>query len=235
MSVTPDAAAAPGFAGFRPAAFAFLRGLAAHQTRDWFEAHRADHETEVRAPMAALLVALSAELARRGLPLRGDPQRSAFRIHRDVRFSRDKRPYKTHAGATLTRDGRKMSQGLLYVHVDPEGSFVAAGFHQPAPGELQAIREAIVAAPDMFRGMVDALARAGLDFGPDEDGLRRPPRGFAHVADPDLQAALRRKSFIVRRALPQAALGRPALVATIADVAEAALPLLRFGWAALDD
>jgi len=234
MASAADEMTEAPFRGFRPAAFGFLRGLAEHQTRAWFEANRADYETEVRAPLGALIAALNGELARRGIALRGDAARNIFRIHRDVRFSKDKRPYKTHAGATLTRDGARMSQGLLYLHVDPDGSFVAAGFHRPEPADLQALREAIAAAPDAFRGMMDALARAGLDFGPDEDALQRPPRGFAHVEAADLRDALRRKSFLARRPLTQAALGTPAVVGTIADFAAAALPLLRFGWAALD-
>lgn len=55
------------------------------------------------------------------MPLSGDPKKSVFRIHRDTRFSKDKKPYKTHVSATLTRDGQKMSPGMIYIHIEPEG------------------------------------------------------------------------------------------------------------------
>ena len=86
----------PAFTGFRPAAFAFLRDLAANQSKPWFEANRAVYEREVQGPAMALAKDVAAELARRDLPLTGSAKRSTFRIHRDMRFSKDKTPYKTH-------------------------------------------------------------------------------------------------------------------------------------------
>jgi uncharacterized protein (DUF2461 family) len=109
------------FPGFAAADLAFLTGLAAHNDRDWFTANRAVYDDRLKPTLAALIDALNGALAARDLPLAGDPKRSVFRIHRDVRFSKDKRPYKTHVSATLTRDGQKLSPGLLYVHIEPEG------------------------------------------------------------------------------------------------------------------
>ena len=96
------------FAGFGPGTFTFLADLAANNDRDWFRDHADAYEREVRAPSIAFVTDLGNELADRGLPLRANPKHSLFRIHRDVRFSRDKSPYKTNAGAVLTRDGRKV-------------------------------------------------------------------------------------------------------------------------------
>ncbi len=221
----------PPFTGFGPGAFDFLRGLAAEQDRAWFVAHKDSYEAEIRAPMAALVAALSDELARRRIPLRGDPQRAMFRIQRDVRFSKDKRPYKTHAGATLTRDGGRLSPGLLYIHIDPEGCFAAAGFWQPEPPALAAIRTAIAAKPAAFKRALTALAAQGLTRSEDEEALKRPPRGYEAVEDPELRDALRCRSLTVRRPLVTLDAGLPD---AIADFAEAALPLLKFGWAAID-
>jgi uncharacterized protein (DUF2461 family) len=109
------------FPGFAAADLAFLTGLAARNDRDWFTANRAVYDDRLKPTLAALIDALNGALAARDLPLAGDPKRSVFRIHRDVRFSKDKRPYKTHGSATLTRDGPKLSPGLLYVHIEPEG------------------------------------------------------------------------------------------------------------------
>lgn len=139
------------FAGFGPKALQFFDELALNQDRQWFQQHNAVYEAEVLQPMAALVTALAGELARRGIPLTGDPKRSLFRIHRDVRFSHDKSPYKTHGGAVLTRDGTKTCQGLLYVHISPEGSFTAAGFYHPDAGQLAALRQAIATSPEQFQ------------------------------------------------------------------------------------
>src|ERR1700722_19398746 len=114
------------FAGFRPAAFSFFRGLAKHNDPLWFKPRKAIYDSEVLAPFRALIVALSERLAAAGIPLVGDPDRGMFRIYRDVRFSADKRLYKTHAGAVLTRSGDKRDPGLLYLHLEPGGSMVAA-------------------------------------------------------------------------------------------------------------
>jgi uncharacterized protein (TIGR02453 family) len=225
----------PHFDGFRPAALAFLRDLAGYQDRAWFEAHKDVYEQTVREPLGQLVAALSDELAERRLPLEGDPTRSLFRIQRDIRFSHDKRPYKTHAGATLTRDGQKMSPGLLYVHVDPEGSFAAAGAYQPATEALAAIRRRIVARPAAYRRVLRALASAGLRLDEDEAALKRLPRGFEKVTAEDLSEAVRRKSFIVRTTLAKSALAKPGLPAEIADFAKNASPLLKFIWQALDE
>lgn len=108
------------FPGFAAADLAFLTGLAAHNDRDWFIANRAPYDEGLKPTLAALIVALNAAFEALDLPLAGDPKKSVFRLHRDVRFSKDKRPYKTHVSATLTRDGQKMSPGMLYVHIEPE-------------------------------------------------------------------------------------------------------------------
>ena len=107
------------FAGFSPAAFAFFAGLREHNEPDWFKPRKAVYEAEVVAPFRSLLAALGEALAAAGVPLVGDPVRGLFRIYRDVRFSPDKRLYKTHQGAVLTRSGNKRDPGLLYLHLEP--------------------------------------------------------------------------------------------------------------------
>lgn len=109
------------FSGFAAADLAFLTGLAINNDREWFTAHRAPFDEGLKPTLVALLLALNEALDAKGLPLAGHPKNTVFRIHRDVRFSRDKKPYKTHVSATLTRDGQKMSPGMLYVHIEPEG------------------------------------------------------------------------------------------------------------------
>ena len=102
------------------------------------------YEAEVLAPFRALVAAVGAALGEAGIPLSADPQRSIFRIYRDVRFSPDKRLYKTHAGAVLTRSGGKRDPGLLYLHLEPGESMVAAGFWHPEPQLLARLRRAML-------------------------------------------------------------------------------------------
>ena len=178
---------------------------------------------------------VSAELTRRGLPLEGDPKRSCFRIHRDTRFSNDKTPYKTQSGSVWYRQGSgKDGAGVLYFHLAAEGCFAAAAFYRPEAEVLGAIRERIRVHPDRFQAVQAALAGVALPLDT-SDSLTRMPRGFEDLKDSPVASALRLRSFIVRQDLPLETTTGPALIANIADVAERALPLLRFGWDAVDE
>jgi len=217
------------------AAFEFLRGLAANNEKAWFEANRATYESAVREPVAALVASVTTELTRRGVPLEGDPKRSTFRIHRDVRFSRDKRPYKTHVGSVWYRQGSgKGGAGVLYFHLDPAGCFAAAAFYQPDPEVLDCIRERIRVHPDRFLEVEAALAGAGLTLSR-EDMLTRMPKGFEDLKGAAVEHALRLRSFVVRRPLSARQVGSKGLASAIAGVGADALPLLRFGWDAVDE
>lgn len=224
-----------GFAGFRPAALAFLTELAAHNEKAWFEANRPTYEGEIKAPVADLVADVTTELSRRDLPLEGDPRRSGFRIHRDVRFSRDKSPYKTETGSVWYRQGSgKGGAGVLYFHLAPGGCFAAAGFYAPEPAVLAALREAMRDRPEAFVAMRDALAQDGLGLG-GEDALKRMPRGYEDMRDSPVADALRCRSLVVHRPLGRTNIAAAGLVRTLGAFAEAAMPLLRFGWAAVDE
>ncbi len=217
------------------AAFDFLRGLAANNERAWFEANRSTYETAVKQPVAALVAAVTTELTRRGLPLEGDPKRSAFRINRDVRFSHNKSPYKTNIGVVWYRQGSsKGGPGVLYFHLGPAGCFVGAAFWHPEPDILDSIRERIRVHPNRFAEMEAALAAAGLRV-EDAGRLTRMPKGFEDLKNTPIDPALRLKDFIVRRHLTDKTVQGRALPTKIVDLAEQALPLLRFGWAAVDE
>lgn len=225
----------PGFSGYPPEAFGFLRGLAAENTKAWFEAHRDVYERAVKAPTAALVESVAAAMLARELPLEGDPRRSGYRIHRDVRFSKDKSPYKTQVGVVWYRQGSgKGGAGVVYFHLDPGACFVAAAFYQPEREVLGALREAIRVVPARFLAVEAALAAAGLVL-EDEGSLVRMPRGFEDMVDSPVAPALRRTSLMVRRAVGDAVVQSAALVEAVVAIAADALPLLRFGWAAVDE
>ena len=221
------------FKGFGPKALAFFTALKFHQDKAWFEENRALYQSDVLEPMAALLEDLTEAFAKRRIRLKADPRRSIFRIHRDVRFARDKSPYKTHCGAVMTRSGGKMEQGLLYLHIDPEGCFAAAGFHMPEPAELAKLRQAIAAQPAKFKAVAAALRKSKLAFGT-EGQLSRTPRGFEALKGGPLDGVIRLKSLIVEEPLSKAEIASPKLTEQVVDFALRARPLLEFGWKALD-
>jgi uncharacterized protein (TIGR02453 family) len=221
------------FKGFGPKALPFFKALKFHQTKAWFDENKPLYESDVLAPMVALLDDLTAAFARKKITVKADGKRSIFRIHRDVRFAKDKRPYKTHAGAVMTRSGGKMENGLVYIHIDPEGCFVAAGFHMPDAGDLTKLRKAIARDGKGFAAVEAALKKGKLALGT-ENQLSRIPRGFEALKDGPLDAVIRLKSFIVEEPLPAKLIASSKLVDAIADFAKRAEPLLKFGWKALE-
>ena len=227
-------AGAVRFSGFRPAAFAFFRELRDNNDPAWFKPRKAIYEAEVLAPFRQLIAAVGEALAEAGLPLVGDPARGVFRIYRDVRFSPDKRLYKTHAGAVLTRSGGRRDPGLLYLHVAPDESMVAAGFWHPDPALLTRLRRAVLDDPQGFVAIADRLAAAGCPVSSDER-LSRPPRGFEAAKDSPVAEYVCWKSFTTHAALSDAEMQSPDLVGRILDFARLTLPLLEWGWAAVDD
>ena len=223
-----------GFAGFRPAAFAFFSELRDNNDPAWFKPRKAVYEAEVLAPFRELIAAVGAAVQEAGLPLIGDPQHGIFRIYRDVRFSPDKRLYKTHAGAVLTRSGNKRDPGLLYLHVAPGESMVAAGFWHPEPDLLTRLRRAIFADPDAFLAIADRLVAADYPLTSDER-LSRPPRGFEAAKGTPTGDYICWKSFTTHAPLSDAEMQSDTLVDRIVDFARIARPLLKWGWAVADD
>ena len=222
-----------GFTGFGPKALAFFTALKFHQDKAWFEENRALYQSDVIEPMVALLDDLTEAFAAKKIPLKAEGKRSIFRIHRDVRFARDKTPYKTHCGATLTRFGGKLDQGLIYLHIDPEGCFMAAGFHMLEPAQLAKVRQAIAKRPAKLQAMEKALAKGKLAL-TNEFQISRVPRGFETLKGGPLDGVIRLKSFLVEEPMSEAEIKSPKLTGRIVDFTQRAMPLLAFGWSALD-
>src|SRR3954462_12048683 len=140
------------FSGFRPAAFTFLRSLKKNNDREWFERNRATYEAEVRAPLAALVEEVDVRLATVAPEIVGDPKRSLFRIHRDVRFSSDKSPYKTNAACWFYHGdaGRGVGSATtahggagFYFHMEPGQAFLGGAIWMPPRPTLTVIRDKI--------------------------------------------------------------------------------------------
>ena len=222
------------FNGFGPDALPFFKALAFHQTKEWFDENRATYETQIKAPFGDLVEDLAAAFAKASVPLKGDRKASLFRLNRDIRFSKDKSPYKTHAGAVLTRGGAKNDNGLFYIHVAPDECFVAAGFYHPEPDDLTRLRRAIARAPKDYEKVMKGLDRVGIALR-DDESLTRLPRGFETVTDPKVAAAVMKKSFIGSKPIAAARLAKPALIDDLVAFGKQALPLLQWGWSAVVD
>ncbi len=220
---------------FQPAALTFLRGLKRHNSKPWFEAHRDDYESAVRAPMRALIEDMDVRLARFAPEIMGDPKRSMFRIHRDIRFSNDKSPYKTNAGCWFHhRDGtRSVGQEAegggagFYFHLEPGGCFAAGGLWMPPRPALNKLRDAIAENPGAFRkaAVSPAIQKrfGGLST---ESMLKRMPRGFAE--DHPAASWLRYQSFTLSRELNVAQVTGARLPAILEAEFTAMLPLVRW-------
>lgn len=222
------------FAGFGPKALPFFKALKFHQSREWFEMNRETYESAVKGPMGDLVEDVAERLRQAKIPIKGDRKSSMFRIHRDVRFSKSKDPYKTHAGAVMTRSGNKNDPGLLYFHLSPEECFFAAGFYPPEPDQLARLRAAAARAPKPFKATLAKLKNAGLSLSA-EDSLKRAPRGFEAIDDPEIAAAVRRKHMVCQRPVPETAIASPLLADDFCAFARDALPLLKWGWDAIVD
>jgi uncharacterized protein (TIGR02453 family) len=216
------------FKGFGQKAIPFLKALDFHQSREWFLENRDLYERELYEPFGDLVETLTERFAGAGLGLRGDRKKSLFRINRDVRFAKDKRPYNRHLSAILSPDGTKMEQGVFYVHIGLERCFADIAWWQPDPELLLAMRKAIVTRPDNFRALVAALKknRLGLEV---EGRMKRTPRGFEPISDPDLAEVIRNRHFVVQHVIDPEGNHTAALVDELVDFTLRAKPLLDWG------
>jgi len=154
------------FTGFPDEGLVFYEGLEADNSRAYWTAHRSEYDQHVRAPVQALAEELAAEF--------GTPK--LFRPYRDVRFSHDKTPYKTHQGVVLHRDG--VALGSVYVQVSADGLLVSGGCWRLQPDQVERYRRAVDAELPGGRlaEEVARLRRAGVTI--DGDQLVRAPRGY---------------------------------------------------------
>lgn len=225
--MTPANASAD-FEGFPQSGLRLLDQLKKHNDRDWFNEHKQQYFEQVEAPMEALVTAVAAGSRARGLPLYTKDKNPVMRVYRDVRFSKDKTPYKTHVAADL-RSSFSRSHALLYVHISPTESFTGAGVWQAERPFLLAWREALVEDFKRFEAMVAALGKQGLSLS-QEHALSSMPRGFTQYADAPVGPWLKLTSFVAIRPIEPSQLLEPGLVNHVVEFAVAAKPLFEFIW-----
>jgi uncharacterized protein (TIGR02453 family) len=225
MPATATPSAATTFEGFSPDAIQFLADLASNNERSWFQPRKADFERLLKSPLEALCVALEGEFARRDIPLSADPARSPFRIYRDVRFSKDKSPYKTNIGASFPWAGGGDVGAGGYFHFQPGEIFVGGGKWHPEPAWLAAWRHAVATDPKRIHRVIDDSAFLAAMSPVRGDQLKRVPTGYP-ADHPDAEL-LKLKDVTFGRRLSDEDAMSPKLPETIADALAAATPVMR--------
>ena len=176
------------FRGFSRGALTFLRQLKRNNKREWFQAHKDTYDEEVLGPLKLFVEEVDVRFGEFAPEFVGDPKRSIFRIYRDVRFSKDKSPYKTHAAAWFKHQNSAHGVGSeshgggagFYFHLEPGASFIGGGIWMPPRETLNQLRDSIAAKPADFEKSIGATAFKRR-FGKlsEEAMLTRLPRGFA--------------------------------------------------------
>jgi len=221
----------PDFQGFPPSGLSFLENLAKQNDRAWFKPRKDSYDADLKFPMECLLGEFTSARRPAGFPVIGDPKRGIFRIYRDVRFSKDKNPYKTHIGAVMTRSGGKGDPSLIYTHIEPGGSFLSAGFYSLDREFLAAWRMRIAAEPDRFLEIIAPFSSLRGKYVLRHRGaLKTLPRGFREFADSPVAEYLKWKHFLIGRSLTDRQVQSRKLVDHIRELAEVAGPFLEFGW-----
>ncbi len=218
----------PPFEGFSKAGIGFLRQLKRNNNRTWFELHKHEYEVHLKLPLQSFIFALQPYFASFAPEFDVSPKRSTFRIYRDIRFSKDKSPYKTHIAAHFVLRGKE--KGFVgsgyYFHIEPGEVFAGGGIYMPDAEQLKGIRKALATRSDEFLAIVND-ARFKKRFGKIEgDKLQRIPKGYDESHP--MAEWLKLKQFFVGKSLAESVCYKASLVGTIASLYEEANPLVKF-------
>jgi uncharacterized protein (TIGR02453 family) len=205
----------------------FLRGLARHNDREWFEPRRAVYETALRAPMLSLIARVNEQMSSFAPEHIKAPEKTVLRIYRDTRFSNDKRPYKQHYAAWWGRSGMVKTSGAgFYFHLSGKTLTIAAGLYMPDAVQLLAVRRYLLEHHHELRA---ALASRKLQSKMEPingSPLTRAPKGFPHD-HPAIDLILFR-SWGVEAELPAEAALDKNFAATLAGYFQLAAPVVEF-------
>ena len=214
---------------FTASTLSFLKDLGANNDRAWFAANKDRYERHVKEPALRFINDFAPHLAKISPHFRADPRAnggSLFRIYRDTRFSKDKRPYKTHTGIQFRHEAGKDAHAPgYYLHIEPGELFVGVGTWRPDSPTLRKIRDALVEDPGAWkRARGNKRFRERFDLG--GDSLVRAPKGF----DPDhpLIEDLRRKDFIAAARLTRKEVTSRDFLDSFTSLCKAATPFQRW-------
>ncbi len=213
---------------FTELTFGFLRLLSLNNNRDWFKVHKDDYEAHVREPALAFICAMRPELARFAPHFTADDRRlggSLMRMYRDMRFSGNKRPYKTNIGIQFRHEhGKDVHAPGFYLHIESHQAFLGAGIWHPDGTTLKNIRTCIDTHPERWqqavqnRPFTQAFHMGGAS-------LKRPPGGY-HADHPMIEE-LKRKDFIAIAPLLPELMLEDDLPTFVAGYFETTVPLMK--------
>ncbi len=206
----------------------YLKNLANNNNKPWFDENRPKYEIA-----RAEFINLVGEILKGLAPFDEkftflQPKNCVFRINRDVRFSKNKTPYKNNMSAYFNADGKKSDTAGYYFHLQPGNSFVAMGIWQPEKENLFKIRQEIdYNLKDFKKILSNASFKKNLNKGLDEsEKLVRPPKGFEEV-NPAIDF-IKLKSFVVRSGIEEKELSDPKFAAKVVSIFKAGKPFVDF-------
>jgi uncharacterized protein (TIGR02453 family) len=210
---------------FRPEALTFLRNLARHNDREWFQPRKAQFEAELKEPMLAAVRKITDAMLDFAPNFVRPAEKSLFRIYRDTRFSNDKRPYKTHVAAWWSHQGLAKTSGAgYYFHVSAKELVIAAGAYMPEKYQLAQIRHWLLDHHSEFRKLLKSPKVRGAFTEFEGNALTRPPKGFP--ADHPALDLIRCKQWGLAATLPAQAALKPDLAATVIRYFKIATPIV---------
>lgn len=218
----------------QPAILKYLDNLQKNNNKPWFEKNRAVYE-EVKSDFLSMVEKLIPAIAAFDPTIADQLAKNCtFRINRDVRFSKDKRPYKNNMAAYFNKAGKKGNGAGYYLHIEPGKSFAAAGIWMPEPGDLAKIRQEIDYNLEDWKKILSQSSfkknfEKGLDMA---ETLSRPPKGYTD--DNPALLFLKLKSFVIRHPIKDSEVIDKSFVKNVAKVFQTAYPLVGFLNTAID-
>jgi len=203
----------------------FLRGLKRNNDRVWFDARKSLYEAELKTPMLALIGEINEAMVDFAPMHVRPPQKIMMRIYRDIRFSKNKQPYKTHVSAWWVRDGLQKTSGAgFYFHVSPEEVVVAAGAYMPEREQLLAIRRYLAQHHEEFRRVMMGKKLRLLMNEYDGASLTRAPKGFPE--DHPAIDLLKNRQWAVSARLPADRAMKATLLKDVVERFKVAAPMI---------
>ena len=224
------------FPGFPKDFIKFLKDLKKNNRRDWFLENKPRYKKSIVEPICDFVVAMAPRLEKVSNCYIADARPhggSMFRIYRDVRFSKDKRPYKEHAACHFRHEAGKNAHAPgFYIHFEPKEIMIGGGIWMPPNPNLDKIRQTIVDKPEQWKKIISNKTFKKYFSEISGGGLKRPPRGFDK--DHPLIEDLKRKSFFAMHAVDEKLLYTPQFITEVERTFKALSPLLEYLTLALD-
>jgi uncharacterized protein (TIGR02453 family) len=211
-----------------PATLTFLKGLKKNNNKAWFEKNRQPY-LAAKENIETVVEQLLKEFEKVDKTLAGlSAKNCVFRIYRDVRFSKDKTPYKTNMGAWMNKGGKKIQSAGYYFHCEPGQSFIAGGFYMPLPPELTKLRQEIDYNFEKWQNIIsNKTFKKNFPKGVDGiESLSRPPKGYDEN-NPAIEF-LKMKSFVVTHPLTDKELQSKTLVKDLLKIYTSMKPFIDF-------